>query len=394
MTCRIVDYADQMTGEPSGNAQLTSTLAHRIFLGALPNSWVPREKCPDYAIDYNIEIMKNNKSTGVFFGVNVKGTKKPSYGRDYLSIPMETNLLSYYYHEVKIPVFLIVVDVTRKAAFWLLTQEYVYKILEKTNPGWREQKTISLNIHLSNKLDKSGERFENAVISGMEFLYLQQFQLPYKEVTERIEKFYNSEAMDLAVKKERERQFGIKTTSYSCSQSICQEEYDTIDKQADFEIKASLIIAENLSIKDPKENREAYYHLSDALAIAGHRANPRIRYIAMGERYYHDYIYHLMNFFNINPDMSVNQLHLRYHTYFVAMGELIETIYSALDEEELVAASMLLVRLADIYFSAFPFICTALGHNKAFPLLDSAQELLELAHNLTSAVENPGAILQ
>jgi hypothetical protein len=75
---------------------------------------------PDYGIDKEVEIFENEKSTGLIFKVQIKGTKAPKYilNGSALSFSMSIQDIDYLCNELRIPVILVVVDVVKKIVWW------------------------------------------------------------------------------------------------------------------------------------------------------------------------------------------------------------------------------------------------------------------------------------
>ncbi len=94
--------------------------ACRLFEQSLPREWVYRPLPKDYGIDGEVEVFRDGKSTGIIFKVQVKGTESPrvlSGGRS-ISFSLGVDDIAYYLDEVAIPVFLVLVDVTRSNVYW------------------------------------------------------------------------------------------------------------------------------------------------------------------------------------------------------------------------------------------------------------------------------------
>jgi hypothetical protein len=68
--------------------------------------------------------------------VQLKGTEGLNYvdGGKAISFPMERRHLTYYANEVKLPVFLVVIDVKSNSGFWLFTQQYLSTTLTWRHP--------------------------------------------------------------------------------------------------------------------------------------------------------------------------------------------------------------------------------------------------------------------
>jgi hypothetical protein len=124
--------------------------AQRILRNALPHDWVLRKKDPDYAIDYEIEIVANEKLTGLCVATQLKGTKTLKLKRGFVTFSIKTHHLKYYVDKRREPVFLVVVDVTTATGYWLFLQQYALQDLAGKN--WRSQAKISVRVPASQTL--------------------------------------------------------------------------------------------------------------------------------------------------------------------------------------------------------------------------------------------------
>ena len=124
--------------------------AQDIFNDSLPPGWLIRKQDPDVHVDYFVEIDERSKPSGVVFGVQLKGTNRPRYSKSQIKVSIKTKHLAYYLDKVKQPIFLIVIDTTKRRGFWLFTQKWAKNELEARN--WRSQTKVDIKIPLSNSL--------------------------------------------------------------------------------------------------------------------------------------------------------------------------------------------------------------------------------------------------
>ncbi|AEF93821.1 hypothetical protein Desca_0945 [Desulfotomaculum nigrificans CO-1-SRB] len=379
--------------------------AQNIFLDLLPKTWLPRQQTSMYGTNYEIEIVEPGVPTGIVFSAHVKGTSRPHYDNHFISCSVETKKLLHLCQNESRPVFSFIVDIEKKSAYWLLAQEYVDKVLFTSNPQWFLQKTVTLKAPLANKLTAPLDKLSQSIAKGLEYIYLKRWQSAYFKVTSKIKELYNSPAtFQEAVQKEAQRlqNQSAKGLARDCHCSTgentcisCSFNHQPTG-QSNSEVQASLDYAQGLKLLDPKENRIAYYHLSKTLAKAAGNITPGLRYTVLGEMAFYDYLLQFMSVFDFLGTDAL--LHLakvqEQQKYFSPLEELTTTIYSSLDEGELIAASMLTIRLADTYLFAVPYISKTFGQETASPLLDLAQTLLVTAHDIASVVETPGFVLQ
>lgn len=134
--------------------------AQLIFRSLLPSSWFFREQRPDWYIDYFVETANSGKPTGLDFAVQLKGSLSLDYSKSHVKHRLETKHLRYYIDNVRRPVFLVVIDINDKTAYWLFTQQHIKEQLESKN--WRSQQKITLYIPKENQLYSLAE-FESEV---------------------------------------------------------------------------------------------------------------------------------------------------------------------------------------------------------------------------------------
>ena len=125
--------------------------AKRVFPTLLPPSWVIREQNPDYRIDYQIELFEDSEPCGLFFNVQLKGAISPRLlTGGARAFSLKTRHLSYYFDKVPLPVFLVLVDVEKKSAWWVFLQKHVRLVLK--DDSWRKRKSVSIRIPPDNSL--------------------------------------------------------------------------------------------------------------------------------------------------------------------------------------------------------------------------------------------------
>lgn len=125
--------------------------AGRIFKYKIPTNWIARsqEDQNDHGIDYEVEIKDSlGKALGEdnVFKIQVKGELNCSYINDgqVVSHSIKVERLKYYL-SFKIPVILVVVDVTLEQVFWvsITDSEIIRKQIENTTD---ERKSVHLPI--------------------------------------------------------------------------------------------------------------------------------------------------------------------------------------------------------------------------------------------------------
>lgn len=125
---------------------IIETTSRKAFENLLPDEWVVRPLNPDYGIDYIIEIFKDNKFTGKFFYVQVKGTSQNIINHQ-VKISMKSSVLQYYM-SLPLPVLLVVYSVKTKEFWGVWINEYL-----KTCKIKNGQQTIKLKLTSSQLTD-------------------------------------------------------------------------------------------------------------------------------------------------------------------------------------------------------------------------------------------------
>ncbi len=112
------------------------TLGQQIFHSAIPESWVCNPHIFDYGKYYLVETAEANELTGKNFYVQLKSKQSVKLIRrnKFISFRLEKDHAIYYADKVKqLPVFLILVDITTKHAWYIFLQPGTIEIqsLEK-----------------------------------------------------------------------------------------------------------------------------------------------------------------------------------------------------------------------------------------------------------------------
>jgi len=144
--------AKQMLKRPAQH--VIDTRAKKVLEGLLPHEWNFNEMAHDYGKDYLVEPADDSYLTGTTFFVQLKGTTRIKTVQDQTSIsfPLKKKHAAYYLDQVKeSPVFLVVVDVDRKRAWWIFIQEYL-----ASDTKWRRLKQATIHLPLSNDLASIG----------------------------------------------------------------------------------------------------------------------------------------------------------------------------------------------------------------------------------------------
>ncbi len=130
--------------------------AEAIFRIIVPRAWVVRRQDPDYGIDFLVEIAEQENMTGGEFAAQVKGTEDLQIRDGMVFLEISVEHLAYYVDKRLQPVYLIVVDVKKKQAYYLFLQSYALHTLKNT--AWRDKKNITVQIP-QKQLLRDADRF-------------------------------------------------------------------------------------------------------------------------------------------------------------------------------------------------------------------------------------------
>ncbi len=126
--------------------------AQPILLGELPSTWIRNEVAggQDYGLDYLVETVESHAPSGVRFGIQLKGIKKPRITEGTIRFPFPTKNLGTYLLTELLPVFLVVGDVTAKRAYFLFLQRFADEHL--VDEDWADQEDVTVRVPLENRV--------------------------------------------------------------------------------------------------------------------------------------------------------------------------------------------------------------------------------------------------
>lgn len=153
------------------NAGEIGTEAGRIFEYNLPSSWIFRsqEDQNDFGIDGEIELKdENGKALGKdsVFKVQIKGEESSRYINEgkTLSFTLKLERLKYYF-EFKVPVILVVVEVSSEKIYWLpITNDENLRI-KASQSG--DNESIQIHLPIENSLARKNDELANKIISSV-----------------------------------------------------------------------------------------------------------------------------------------------------------------------------------------------------------------------------------
>jgi hypothetical protein len=109
---------DQHATDKKGQALLIA------FFAELGWEVIPMPSGSDYGRDFEIEVFRDQKTTGILFSVQLKSSESPAYsaGGEFLSVPLDVRNARYLAIELETPSILIQADVPQKKLFWSAPQ--------------------------------------------------------------------------------------------------------------------------------------------------------------------------------------------------------------------------------------------------------------------------------
>jgi hypothetical protein len=109
---------DQHATDKKGQALLIA------FFAKLGWEVIPMPSGSDYGRDFEIEVFRDQKTTGIAFSVQLKSSENPAYsaGGDFLSVKLEAPNARYLAQELEMPSILIQADVPKQKLFWSAPQ--------------------------------------------------------------------------------------------------------------------------------------------------------------------------------------------------------------------------------------------------------------------------------
>src|SRR5262245_7342793 len=100
--------------------------AQGLFLVHKPRHWLLQKLSPDFGVDYHVMIgtPASREAKGDAIYLQLKGTAEGDYryGNSVIAFTLEKKHLTFFSDEAKLPVFLLVVDLDRRAGYWLFMQ--------------------------------------------------------------------------------------------------------------------------------------------------------------------------------------------------------------------------------------------------------------------------------
>ncbi|MGA2851644.1 MAG: DUF4365 domain-containing protein [Terracidiphilus sp.] len=153
---------DQHDTDKKGQALLRSSFADA--------GWEVTQIGEDYGRDFEIEVFRDKKTTGVLFNVQLKSTESPSYsaGGDFLSVELDMPNARYLALELETPAILIQAEVTQKRLFWSAPQ--IDLALLNTLENRPHGQTCTVRVPTLNELSATKDKLLDTVTSLLTLL--------------------------------------------------------------------------------------------------------------------------------------------------------------------------------------------------------------------------------
>jgi tetratricopeptide (TPR) repeat protein len=159
-----------------------------VFKIRLPIDWIKNESKKDYGWDIWLTITRNNKARENFF-VQLKGSDNPNYIENNIIISQVLNVPTVnWLLELPMPIMLCICDTGKidEPVYYVWLQEDLKRI-EKENPNWRKQDSVSFHIPISQIVSNDNKN----------------------EIQEYVEKYYNDLKINIAIGKMLSPSFGF-----------------------------------------------------------------------------------------------------------------------------------------------------------------------------------------
>lgn len=146
--------------------------SRRFFEGVIEeNGWKYRVQDKDNDIDGEIEVFsKEGETTAKIVKVQLKSTSSLKKGEELITFDCPVKFLNFC-DVCDIPVIIVLYDVEEKKAYWLWTQQYIFKVLDKNNENWRNNtSSVTIKIPITNEVledSKFYDEIEAISINGI-----------------------------------------------------------------------------------------------------------------------------------------------------------------------------------------------------------------------------------
>jgi hypothetical protein len=390
------------------------TQAQNILHSKLPTNWILRKQDPDYGIDYEIEVVHGEQSSGIWFRIQLKGKEQYRETEDSIAIRFKTDTIKYYLSKVPFPVFLFVVHTQRKEIHWLFLQKYVNEILKVENPKWMEQKSVTIKIPKKNRFYNNAKEIEVEAKDGMLYAHLLRFgtlhwslDFKIKGAIDDIVKFEEERKRRLREQNEMDLHLSLKyyyeTENKEKSQQILVDIFNRTKGQEDYVLEHLASLSGILSfypVFDEKQNFEIFELSRYGYELAEKIQNKHFIYLFRGSGL--EVVYHkLMKKIQGNQILQkvVDEQGRGTGSLVLGLfqsedyGNLLEVskdysqnIYESFENGEYWVSLDLLERLIRINLFSYPWLITDRTKEELTPLLENASDLIESSLKLANTL--------
>lgn len=139
----------------------------RLLNEQLPCTWVSNEHFNDYGKDFLVEIGdENGELHGESFFIQLKSSQSPIYlaKDESVSFQLNSRYARYFAKINDLPVFLVIMDVSRSLGYYLFLQEWL-----ASNQGYQSKSSVSVPVPQKNLLTET-KVFEEEIARSKEWL--------------------------------------------------------------------------------------------------------------------------------------------------------------------------------------------------------------------------------
>lgn len=132
--------------------------ALRIFEHELPDECIENEESQDKQhLDYTLHLRDAGRPSGIQFAAQVKGVSR-SKGSRRVSRRFQREHLEYWIERSRLPVFIVLVDVARKEAYYVFALDWA----RSYGSGWKEQASTTVHVPRTSRVSNH-PRFIQAI---------------------------------------------------------------------------------------------------------------------------------------------------------------------------------------------------------------------------------------
>tara|TARA_R110002033_G_scaffold155676_1_gene191964 strand:- start:331 stop:903 length:573 start_codon:yes stop_codon:yes gene_type:complete len=95
-----------------------------LYIASKNKDWIARKVDKDFGVDIEMELVDNEKVTGQYVKVQVKGTVDYQIIDNQIKLMVKTNFLRYC-SECRVPILLVLVDTNNDLGYFIWVQEYL-----------------------------------------------------------------------------------------------------------------------------------------------------------------------------------------------------------------------------------------------------------------------------